>query len=147
VEVHREDLTLFSLPSSLRGVSMSPSLSEILREDVWRSLHPVTRLIIKILQHIRSKVNDIAEIRAYLDESEILITTYKSEIHISKRLIEFKRRTSNSLRVQRAKLSRELSEEVLDAIKTQIIDILEHDYEPNYSFIVELLEKALREPE
>jgi hypothetical protein len=123
------------------------SLSEILREDVWRSLHPATRLIVKILQHVRSKINDMAEVRAYFEDDEIYITTYKSEIRIAPRRIEFKRRTRNSIRVQRVKLSRELSKEVLDVIKTAIIDILEYDYEPNYQHVVEALEKALEPTE
>jgi translation initiation factor 2 beta subunit (eIF-2beta)/eIF-5 len=119
-------------------------LADILREDVWRTLHPATRLVVKILQHIKSKIDDATEVRAYLDESEILITTYKSEIRITPTRLEFKRRSRSKLRVQRIKLSKELSKEVLDAIKTQIIDILEHDYEPDYSSLVEILEKALK---
>lgn len=122
-------------------------LEKILHMDTWGTLHPVTKLIIKILQHIKSKLDDIAEIRAYLEDDEILVTTYKSEIRIAKKVIEFKRRTKNSLRVQRARLYRELSNEVIDIIKKTIIDMLEHGCEPDYSLIVETLEKALRPEE
>ena len=121
------------------------SLAEILREDVWRELHPATKLIVKILQHVKSKLEDGAEIRAYFEDNEILVTTYKSEVRITPRRIEFKRRSGRSLRVQRIKLSKELSSEVIDEIKRAILDILECDYEPNYSIIVEILEKHLTE--
>jgi hypothetical protein len=119
---------------------------EILKEDMWKTLHPATRLVVKILQHIRSKLEDGAEIRAYFDDNEIYITTYKSEIRITPRRIEFKRRARDSLQVQRVKLSRELNKEVLDVIKNEIVNILEHDYKPNYEGVIETLEKALREP-
>jgi hypothetical protein len=119
------------------------SLSEVLRENIWRELHPATKLIVKILQHIRSKIKDGAEVRAYFDNNEILVTTYKSEIWITPTRLEFKRRTRSSLRVQRIK-TKELDAEVLNTIKNAIVDILEHDYEPNYQLIVESLEKALK---
>jgi hypothetical protein len=122
------------------------SLAEILHADTWKSLHPATKLIIKVLQHIKSKLEDGAEIRAYFDNDEVVIATYKSEIRITPRRIEFKRRARDSLRVQRIKLDKEMSNEVIDEIKRAVVDILEHDYEPNYSIIVETLEKALREP-
>jgi hypothetical protein len=118
-------------------------LANILREDVWKTLHPATRLVVKILQHIKSKVDDAAEIRAHFYDNEIYVTTYKSEIRITTNKIEFKRRTRSELRVQRIKLSKELNKEVLDIIKNAIVDILEYDYEPNYSLVVETLEKAL----
>jgi hypothetical protein len=118
-------------------------LDEILREDVWKSLHPATKLIIKILQHIRDKLNDGAEIQAYFDNEEILITTYKSEVRITPRRIEFKRRGGRSLRVQRIKVK--LSDEVINEIKRAILDILECDYEPDYKLVVEVLEKHLTE--
>jgi hypothetical protein len=74
-------------------------LAEILKEDVWKTLHPATKLVVKVLQHIKSKLDDGAEIRAYFDEDEIIVTTYKSEIRITKNNIEFKRRARDSLRV------------------------------------------------
>jgi hypothetical protein len=118
----------------------------ILKEDMWKTLHPATRLVVKIMQHVKSKLEDGAEVRAYFDDNEIYVTTYKSEVRVTPRRIEFKRRARDSLQVQRVKLSRELNKEVLDVIKNEIVSILEHDYEPNYSLIVETLEKALREP-
>jgi hypothetical protein len=121
------------------------SLAEILREDTWKTLHPATKLVIKILQHIKDKIKDGAEVRAYFDEDELTITTYKSEVRITRSKIEFKRRERSSLRVQRLKLSRELSKEVLDVIKRAVVDILECDYEPDYQLIVEVLEKHLTE--
>ena len=115
------------------------TLAEILKEDTWKSLHPATKLVVKVLQHIRDKLNDGAEIRAYFDNEEILITTYKSEIRISENGIGFKRRTARTLRVQRAKVK--LTREILDTIKNEILVVLESDVEPNYAFIVEVLEK------
>jgi hypothetical protein len=119
--------------------------AEILREDVWRELHPASKLIVKILQHVKSKLEDGAEIRAYFEDNEILVTTYKSEARITRSKIEFKRRGRSSLRVQRLKLSKELSSEVIDEIKRAILDILECDYEPDYKLVVESLEKHLTE--
>jgi len=115
---------------------------QILHVDVWSKLHPATKLVVKILQHVRSKLDNMTEVRAFLDDCEIVLTTYRSEIRIDKNGIEFKRKTGNSMRVQRAKV--ELSNEIVDAIKKSILDMLEHDAEPNYPFVVEVLEKHLR---
>jgi len=116
-------------------------LAEILKEDVWKELHPATKLVVKALQHIKSKLEDGAEIRAYFEDDEILVTTYKSEIRISKKEILFKRRGARSLRVQRIKLNKELS---IDEVKRAIIDILEYGYEPDYRSVVEALENVLK---
>ena len=121
-------------------------LEKILHVDVWSQLHPATKLIIKILQHVRDKVRDGAEVRAYFDSEEILVTTYRSEVRISRSMVEFKRRGRGGLRVQRIKHIK-LSSEVIDEIKKAIVDILEHDCEPNYPLIVDILEKALRPEE
>jgi hypothetical protein len=121
------------------------SIAEILKEENWKSLHPATKIVVKALQHIRSKVKDIAEVRAYFEDDELIVTTYKSEFRVTTQLIEFKRRSAKTLRVQRARVK--LSREIINAIKNEIITILEYDYEPNYSHIVELLEKHLRKEE
>ena len=118
-------------------------LAEILKEDVWKELHPATKLVVKVLQHIKGKLEDGAEIQAYFEDDEILVTTYKSEIRISKKEISFKRKGATSLRVQRIKLNKELSIESIDEIKKAIIDILEYGYEPNYQSVVKTLEYAL----
>jgi hypothetical protein len=118
-------------------------LDKILHVDVWSKLHPATKLLIKILQHVRSKVDDLAEVRVSIgDDDEILVSTHKSSIYIAKNLIEFKRKTGNDIRVQRAKV--ELNNELIDVIKKSILDIVEHDADPDYGFIVELSEKTLR---
>jgi hypothetical protein len=115
----------------------------MLHVDVWSKLHPATKLVVKILQHVRSKVDDIAEVRVSIgDDNEILVSTHKSSIYIAKNLIEFKRKTGNGIRVQRAKV--ELNNELIDVIKKSILDIVEHDADPDYGFIVELSEKTLR---
>ena len=110
----------------------------------WENLHPATRIIVKILQHIKSKIDNFAEVRVSFLDDDIIVTTYKSEIRISKNEISFKRWTedNSTIRVQRVKI--ELSDELIDIIKKQILDILEHDAEPNYRFIVEVFEKTLR---
>jgi CBS domain containing-hemolysin-like protein len=118
-------------------------LEKILHVDTWSKLHPATRLVVKILQHIRSKIDDMTEVHASLYEDEIVVTTYKSEIRIRRNIIEFKRRTVNDIIVQRAKI--ELSKELIDAIKKQILAILEHDAEPDYSFVVETFEKHFKQ--
>jgi len=118
-------------------------LAEILKEDMWKELHPATKLVVKVLQHIKGKLEDGAEIQAYFEDDEILVTTYKSEIRISKKEISFKRKGATSLRVQRIKLNKELSIESIDEIKKAIIDILEYGYEPNYQSVVKTLEYAL----
>jgi hypothetical protein len=118
------------------------SLAEILREDYWSNLHPTTKLIIKILQHIKSKLDDVAEVRAYLEDDEMLITTCKSEIRITKSEISFKRKSGEAIRVQRAKIN--IPDEVYKTIKQEVQYIIMHDAEPNYSFVIETLEKHLR---
>jgi hypothetical protein len=118
------------------------TLAEILREENWKTLHSATRLIVKILQHIRSKIDDVAEVRAYLEDDEILITTYKSEIRITRNEISFKRKSGDAIRVQRAKIN--IPDEVYRTIKQEILLVVEHDAQPNYSFIIETLEKHLR---
>lgn len=131
--------------------TINPQTPEINDIDYWKNLHPATKLIVKIFQHIRSKLYDLAEVRARLDDDMILITTYKSEIRISKVnneiTISFKRwdgdTTHLKMRVQRAKIELEEKEleELLDIIKKQILDMLEYDTEPDYRFIVETSEK------
>jgi hypothetical protein len=118
------------------------TLAEILREENWKSLHPATRLVVKILQHIRSKIDDAAEVRASLDDEEILVTTYKSEIRITRNEISFKRKSGDTIRVQREKIN--IPDEAYKAVKQEIQNILEHNTEPNYSFIIETLEKHFR---
>jgi hypothetical protein len=116
------------------------TLAQILREDVWRSLRKPSKLIVKILQHIHSKVNGGSEVRAYFDDDEILVTTSRSEIRVTPRMLEFKRRTENSLRVQRVKLVHGLSQDLLNLIKGEIVAVLEHGHEPNYALIIGALE-------
>ena|GEM_PF-3690791 len=114
-------------------------LDKILHVDVWSKLHPATKLVIKILQHVRSKVDDMAEVRVSIgDDNEILVSTHKSSIYIAKNLIEFKRKTGNDIRVQRAKV--ELNNELIDVIKKSILDIVEHDADPDYETIVNIFE-------
>jgi len=115
-------------------------LDKILHVDVWSKLHPATKLVIKILQHIKDKLRDGAEVRAWLDdEDEVVIKTYKSEARISKNAIRFKRKASDgSLRVQMVKV--ELSDEVFKEIREEIANILEYDTEPCYEMIVNTLE-------
>jgi hypothetical protein len=121
------------------------TLAEILHVDTWSQLHPATKLVVKILQHVKSKLDDAAEVRAYLEDDEILVTTYKSEIRITRNEISFKRKSGDAIRVQHAKIS--IPEEAYKAVKQEIQNILEHNAQPNYSFIVETLEKHFRGPE
>ena len=135
------------IPKSQTQNTQSPKpqhLADILHEDYWKNLHPSTRIIVKILQHIKSKIDNFAEVRVSFLDDDIIVTTYKSEIRISKNEISFKRWTedNSTIRVQRVKI--ELSDELIDIIKKQILDILEHGAEPNYRFIVEVFEKTLR---
>jgi len=114
-------------------------LDRILHVDVWNKLSLETKVIVKILQHIRSKMYDGAEVRAWLDDDEIIITTYKSEIRITNYMIKFKRRTADgALRVQYVRMK--LDNELINAIKKEIINILEYDTEPDYETIVNTLE-------
>ena len=117
-------------------------LDKILHVDVWSELHPATKLVVKILQHVKSKLDDAAEVRAYLEDDEILVTTYKSEIRITRSEISFKRKSGDAIRVQYAKIN--INDEVYKTIKQEIQNIIMHDAEPNYAFIVETLEKHLR---
>jgi len=117
-------------------------LDKILHVDVWTQLHPATKLVIKILQHVRDKLNDIAEVRASLTDDEILVTTYKSEIRITRNEISFKRKSGDAIRVQRAKIN--INDEVYKTIKQEIENTIMHGAEPNYSFIVNTLDKHLR---
>jgi len=115
-------------------------LDKILHVDVWNTLPPATKIVVKILQHIRSKLDDGAEIRAWLDdEDELIITTRKSEVRISKNSVKFKRRAADgSLRVQYVRV--ELSDEVFKEIREETANILEYDTEPCYEMIVNTLE-------
>jgi hypothetical protein len=117
-------------------------LDKILHVDVWSELHPATKLVVKILQHVKSKLDDAAEVRAYLEDDEILVTTYKSEIRITRNEISFKRKSGDAIRVQRAKIN--IPDEVYRTIKQEILLVVEHNAQPNYSFIIETLEKHLR---
>jgi len=107
----------------------------------------VTKIIIKALQHIKSKLNDMAEVRAYVDDILIIVTTYKSKLMIDgiNGVIEFIRYIGDKtmIRAQRAKVK--LPREVLEFIGGQIMLMLESDAEPNYGYIVYSIEKALRE--
>jgi hypothetical protein len=121
-------------------------LDKILHVDVWAQLHPVTKLVVKILQHLRSKIDDMAEVRLYESDSEILVTTYKSEIRITPVLIEFVRKTADgALRVQRARFKE--NREIFEALKREIELVVVHNAEPNYSLVVEVLEKYLKPEE
>jgi hypothetical protein len=121
-------------------------LDKILHVDVWVQLHPVTKLVVKILQHLRSKIDDMAEVRLYESDSEILVTTYKSEIRITPVLIEFVRKTADgALRVQRARFKE--NREIFEALKREIELVVVHNAEPNYSLVVEALEKYLKPEE
>jgi len=106
----------------------------------WNKLHPVAKLVIKILQHVKSKMDDVAEVRVYFDNEEITITTHISEIRITPQIVEFKRRKNNILRVQRAKVR--LPENAIKAIKNEVISIVENDVEPDYQALIEILEKT-----
>jgi hypothetical protein len=126
------------------GEKAASELADIICNE-WERLHPVTRIVIKILQHLQSKLNDFAEIRLYLlEDGSLFITTYKSEIRISKDGVFFKRWSwdNSVIRVQRAKI--ELPDELIEIVKTQILDLLDHDIEPNYRFVAEAFEKTLR---
>ena len=117
-------------------------LDRILHVDVWNKLSLETKVIVKILQHIRSKMYDGAEVRAWLDDDEIIITTYKSEIRINNCMIKFKRKTADgALRVQYVRMK--LDNELINAIKKEIINILEYDTEPDYETIVNMIENHL----
>jgi hypothetical protein len=116
-------------------------LTEILSEDVWNTLHPVAKIVVKILQHVYSKLNDMAEVRVLFDDDQITVTTHKSRFTIGKDGIEFIRRYGNEVRVQRAKIK--LSKEVIETVKEQIMRIVEYGSNPDYGLVISEIEKAL----
>ena len=119
------------------------SLDEVLHVDTWSRLHPVAKLVVKILQHVKSKINDMAEIRLYESENSIVVTTYKSEIRITPTSIEFKRKaTDGSVRVQRAEF--EENRKIFEALKQELELVIIHNAEPLYKHIAEYIDAQLR---
>jgi len=68
-----------------------------------------------------------------------------SEARITPYIIEFKRRKNNILRIQRAKVR--LPENVIKAIKNEIISIIEDDIEPDYQALCQVLVENLEKTE
>jgi hypothetical protein len=121
-------------------------LKNILHEDVWRKLHPATKGVVKILQHLRNKILDMAEVRVTFSSDSITITTYKSKSTIGKDGIEFIRWNGDhqlvaEIRVQRAKVS--LPNEVIETVKEQVMAMIEYGSDPDYGLIVYTIEKAI----
>lgn len=122
------------------------NLAELLNKDVWTRLHPATKIVIKALQHIKSKISDMAEVRASIDDCCIVVTTNKSKLMIDgiNGIIEFIRYIGNvMIRAQRARVK--LPKDVIEVIGEQIRLVLESDAEPHYGLVAYVVEKALRE--
>ena len=118
------------------------SHEDVLHIDTWSRLHPVAKLAVKILQHVKSKINDMAEIRLYESENSIIVTTYKSEIRVTPTSIEFKRRATDAVRVQRAEF--EENRKIFEALKQELELVIIHNAEPLYKHIAEYIDAQLR---
>jgi hypothetical protein len=118
-------------------------LEKVLHVETWSKLHPATKLIVKVLQHIRSKLSDGAEVRIFYNEEregdiarniEMEVTTHKSKILITKEGIEFVRKkewesqeeSGFTMKVQRIKVR--LPAEAVRMVKRAILDLIEGCY-------------------
>jgi hypothetical protein len=107
-----------------------------------QTLNPIAKLVMKILQHIKSKLDDYAEVRLYTDDNEIYVSTYMSEVKITRNSIEFKRvKPNNTIIVQRMK-NIQLSDDIFKLIRDELVNIIVHDAEPNYDLISKISEKT-----
>jgi hypothetical protein len=119
------------------------NLEKVLVNETWSKLHPATKLIVKIIQHVRDKLNDGAEVRIFYDEEkeddvvkyvELKVTTCTSEITITKEGVEFMRKrvweSQNefgfNMRVQRVRVR--LPAEAVKMIKNVLLDLIEGVY-------------------
>jgi len=108
-----------------------------------QTLNPAIKLILKILQHIKSKLDDCAEVRLYADDNNVYVSTHISEIKITRNSIEFKRVKPKMIIVQRAK--KEIPEEIFRLIKDEIMNIVLHDTEPNYDLIISKISEKMNQ--
>jgi hypothetical protein len=119
------------------------NLEKVLVNETWSRLHPATKLIVKIIQHIRDNLNNFAELRVFYNEEkeddvvknvELRITTHMSEIAITKEGIEFVRKRvwesrdefGFNMRVQRVRVR--LPAEAVNMVKNVVLDLIEGVY-------------------
>jgi hypothetical protein len=129
------------------------NLGKVLHVDIWKHLHPLTKIIIKVTQHIYNKLQDGALVRIWYEEDENLehvemyVTTYKSRIVLTPEMVEFVRwscreeDSKHSCVVRVHRMRTKIPVEVLLHVKREWLDMLEFDYPIDMLQLVAIVQK------